>query len=295
MNFFRSTIAIVTTACALGAQTPFQTKPQSFSIQFETNGKQVTVTVRDKKAKVYMGNKLLSSVQLGNQAVRVTDPSGNRLLSITGWPNKAPMWAARRANLGVNVREIDSALAAHLGLDRKSCVIVASVQQKQAAAKAGIKKHDIITRIEDDEKITRSKLSSLVAKKKPGDVVEVEVLRQGRTKTFEVKLGTIAFPHFGSVRYPQLNLSLPKSGGSSGGGLYPRGQSYLKSFPNRNKSALFNLKAGGIGGGAGGRWADTAKPDLGKEVDRLHKELARLQKLLQNIQKDVRKRTPSDK
>ena len=52
--------------------------------------------------------------------------------------------------LGVEVATVEAPLRAHLDLTEKQGVLVANVPEDGAAAKAGLKQHDIIVRINDD-------------------------------------------------------------------------------------------------------------------------------------------------
>lgn len=57
-----------------------------------------------------------------------------------------------------------------------------------AAEKAGIKNGDVITKINHVEVNSASELQELVARQRPGDKINVEVIRAGKSMTYAVKL-----------------------------------------------------------------------------------------------------------
>ena len=94
-------------------------------------------------------------------------------LGIAGGTISAPV--AQRMNLNSNV----------LG------VLVDSVMPDGPSDEAGLRRGDIIVNIDGEEvRNFENVISYLVMQKKPGETVEIEVLRRGRSRTFDVKLGT---------------------------------------------------------------------------------------------------------
>ncbi|MDR3273001.1 MAG: Do family serine endopeptidase [Flavobacteriaceae bacterium] len=67
-------------------------------------------------------------------------------------------------------------------------ILVETVQDDGGAKDAGIKKGDIITTIESTPVKNFATLSGIIGEKRPGDKVNVTVLRDGSTKNFTVKL-----------------------------------------------------------------------------------------------------------
>lgn len=68
-------------------------------------------------------------------------------------------------------------------------VEVVDVTEPSGAAKAGIQKGDIIVSV-DDKKIDKPEsLSEYIRSKKPGDVVNVELIREGKTEKIKATLG----------------------------------------------------------------------------------------------------------
>jgi len=94
-----------------------------------------------------------------------------------------------RGFLGVRPQDIDSDLAAALGLDDAKGVILPEVTKGSAADKAGVKKGDIVLEFDGKPVENDVDFRRRVAMKKPGSEVEMVVLRDGKRKTLTVELG----------------------------------------------------------------------------------------------------------
>lgn len=94
----------------------------------------------------------------------------------------------QRAVLGVNIQDVDAALAKEFNLDDVNGVYVASVVENGAAEECGIKKGDVIISIEGVKVNTRSELQEQISKHRPGDVVKVLVKRDNKEKLFTATL-----------------------------------------------------------------------------------------------------------
>lgn len=108
------------------------------------------------------------------------------------------------AYLGVSTQPLYPQLADKLGLDAERGAIVAEVVQGGPAAKAGIKGSKRTLRFQgtqfdvggdvvleaDGEKVERAEdLGRIIARQKPGDQIELKILRNGKPTTVEVTLG----------------------------------------------------------------------------------------------------------
>ncbi len=94
-----------------------------------------------------------------------------------------------RGWLGVTIQDLKGDLAAYYGLKDKSGVMVASVVPGDPADRAGIQPKDIITEI-DGKKVTTSRdLTALAAKLGVGHTAKVTILRDGRQKDLDLKVG----------------------------------------------------------------------------------------------------------
>ncbi|WP_166964450.1 S1C family serine protease [Yeosuana marina] len=105
--------------------------------------------------------------------------------------------------LGVTGGALNSAFAKEIGIDETEGFYVQSVMEDSGAEKAGIKNGDIIKEI-DGLKISKfSDLSGHLSTKRPDDVVNVVLLRDGSSKTLSVVLtknNTFTLPMVGQVK-----------------------------------------------------------------------------------------------
>lgn len=96
--------------------------------------------------------------------------------------------SVQRGMLGVTIRTMDGGLAKEKNVDFVKGVWIESVGENSAADKAGIESGDIITKIDDVEITTSPRLQEMIARKRPGDRVDITLDRKGSTKTFTVVL-----------------------------------------------------------------------------------------------------------
>ena len=96
----------------------------------------------------------------------------------------------QRALLGIKIQDV-SRVREQFNLKETNGVYVASVNGGSAAEEAGIKEGDIIIRIDENEVKTSSELQELVARNRPGDKVNVTLLRDGKEKTVKATLKNI--------------------------------------------------------------------------------------------------------
>lgn len=95
----------------------------------------------------------------------------------------------QRGFLGVSIRNMDSKLAEEKGYKVKDGVYVEAVTDNGAADKAGIKKGDVIRTIDGVQVTTSAELQEIIARKTPGDVTKVGIVRDGhKDMVFDVHL-----------------------------------------------------------------------------------------------------------
>ncbi|MBF0451860.1 MAG: PDZ domain-containing protein [Candidatus Magnetomorum sp.] len=97
---------------------------------------------------------------------------------------------AQAPYLGVRVTEINAALATELKLPPKTGVYVSSVYPKSPAEKAGIQTGDALLKCDHKPVNQRELINRILQVKKAGDVIKILVQRNGRKKSFHVKLET---------------------------------------------------------------------------------------------------------
>jgi serine protease Do len=94
-----------------------------------------------------------------------------------------------RGWLGVHIQSIDEALAKSMGLDGDEGALVSSVEPDSPAERAGFKPGDVIIRFGDEEVEDARALPRIVADTDKGDVVTVEIRRDGKRESLDVTLG----------------------------------------------------------------------------------------------------------
>ena len=95
----------------------------------------------------------------------------------------------RRGLLGVSIQTIDAESAKALGAEVENGALVSAIEPDSAAEEAGLKVDDIITRI-NDKKITNSReLANAIGLKGSGEVVDIEFVRDGRSRKVKATLG----------------------------------------------------------------------------------------------------------
>ncbi len=94
----------------------------------------------------------------------------------------------QRGVLGVMIKTVDSKLSEDKALDVIKGVYVDSLVNKSAAAAAGIKVGDVILKINELEVSSSPELQGAIAQYRPGETVNVLINRNGKEKSFKVKL-----------------------------------------------------------------------------------------------------------
>jgi Do/DeqQ family serine protease len=97
----------------------------------------------------------------------------------------------RRGMLGVTIQSVDADLAASLNLPAARGAIVTSVAPDGPAEKAGIRRGDVITAINDQPVSDNNTLRNQIARMAPGSSVEVTALRNGRDQNFRAVLAEL--------------------------------------------------------------------------------------------------------
>lgn len=94
----------------------------------------------------------------------------------------------QRAVLGVQIADINDQLAKEKNIQTLAGVYVNNVIELSAAAVAGIKEGDIITKINSTQVKTVSELQEQIGRYRPGDEVTITIIRNNETKSLTVKL-----------------------------------------------------------------------------------------------------------
>ena len=96
--------------------------------------------------------------------------------------------AVKRGFLGVSIRDVDSDLAANLGLKNIKGVFVDRVSHNSAAYAAGLEAGDIITQVQGNPVNSSPELQEQVGRYRPNDAIDVTFMRNRQTKTVKVRL-----------------------------------------------------------------------------------------------------------
>jgi serine protease Do len=96
-----------------------------------------------------------------------------------------------RGWLGVMIQRITPELAEKLKLESEKGALVADVTPEGPAQNAGIRRGDVIVAFDGKQIREMSELPFIVASTPVSKVVEVKVVRKGKERTFQVKLGKL--------------------------------------------------------------------------------------------------------
>lgn len=94
----------------------------------------------------------------------------------------------RRGILGVSIKNITDELAKKIGLEEVKGVYLDYVNPNSAAKKGGLQNGDVITGIDGTMTNTFPRLQEIIARKRPGDLLNVTYFRDGEAADAEVRL-----------------------------------------------------------------------------------------------------------
>lgn len=124
----------------------------------------------------------------------------------------------QRAYLGINYEELNSEKAGEFGVSSTEGVFITRVLDQGAAREAGLRANDVIVKMGQVKISNFSDLQGFLGSKRPGDVVQVKVLRDEGFEVIPVKLRN----QFGKFEFENSDFSSyfigelePLSGGES--------------------------------------------------------------------------------
>jgi len=94
----------------------------------------------------------------------------------------------QRAVLGIQVMNSHSNQAKELGVDKIQGVYIAEIEKGSGADLSGLKKGDIIKNLDNIAITTFSELSGYLSSKRPKDIVQVTIERNGKVQIIPVTL-----------------------------------------------------------------------------------------------------------
>jgi serine protease Do len=98
---------------------------------------------------------------------------------------------ADHARLGVVVQDLDQALAESFGLPRPDGAVISAVQPGGAAAAAGLRPGDVVTRIAGQPVNTAAELSQRIGAARPGETLALQVWRDRASREVRVQLQSV--------------------------------------------------------------------------------------------------------
>jgi serine protease Do len=93
-----------------------------------------------------------------------------------------------RGYIGVNISEVDDAIAKSLGMDRPRGIIIQNVLEGSAAEDSDLRAGDVILEIDGREIDAPNQLQSYVASQTAGTIVTLSIFRDGKTLDKKVTL-----------------------------------------------------------------------------------------------------------
>lgn len=94
----------------------------------------------------------------------------------------------RRPRIGITMGQMDEGLAAHLGLDRGKVVVITGVEPDLPAARAGVRKFDVVVAVDGKSPVSEESLRDAVLAKKVGDTIVLRVRRGDATLDIPVPI-----------------------------------------------------------------------------------------------------------
>lgn len=96
----------------------------------------------------------------------------------------------QRGYLGIGIAPVDEDLGAALGLPKDRGEFIQRVEPGQAGEKAGLRRGDVVTKVNGREVRPGQSLSYIVANTKPGTRIPIEIVRDGRAVILQAVVGT---------------------------------------------------------------------------------------------------------
>ncbi len=97
----------------------------------------------------------------------------------------------QRGYLGVNISDLDPTLAESFGLKGAHGALVEGVQDDSPAAKAGLKRGDVVTSLNGRPIANVNELRVSIAQMKPGSEVKLGIVREEEEKEIDIVLGSL--------------------------------------------------------------------------------------------------------
>jgi serine protease Do/serine protease DegQ len=113
--------------------------------------------------------------------------------------------SVKRGLLGVEAQDITPELAEALNLDSTKGTVISAVTEGGAALEAGIKPGDVIIRIDGKPVTSSANLRNMIGLKRVGDSVNIELMREGKQKSFKIAIKEASSKQARTGNVPLLN------------------------------------------------------------------------------------------
>lgn len=100
----------------------------------------------------------------------------------------------KRGMLGVSIQSVNSEMARGVGLNEITGVMIMDVMQDGAAGRAGVKRSDIVLKVNDEKVSESNQLQEKIAMFRPGDQVSLTIWRDGEELEQVVELDEMERP-----------------------------------------------------------------------------------------------------
>jgi membrane-associated protease RseP (regulator of RpoE activity) len=129
----------------------------------------------------------------------------------------------RRVYIGIRPIELTPELRAHYGAPKDAGVLVGEVEADSPAAKGGLQVADIVTSVDGEKVDTPMDISRAIRRKKDGDTVQIDVVREKAVKHLSVAVAARKTTEFAwndrhahgdahTVRIPDFEFHWPDRG-----------------------------------------------------------------------------------
>ena len=139
-------------------------------------------------------------------------------------------YVANKPYLGIVPGTFNSNLAAQYRFDVQAGVIVYSVEEGTAADKAGLKRDDVITKVDDQEIKTVEDLNAAKKKYSAGDTATLTVYRDGQTITVDIVWGAVPAEQKTQETQQEEQQQQPRNYGGQYGNGFPFNDDFFNYF-----------------------------------------------------------------